>query len=376
MEKEIIQFTKELTAIRSQNGIDSEKEKAKLVCSKLNSFGLEPKIIGLKEHPSVICSIKKSGAKKTIWLESCLDTAPVGDTKKWRYNPFKATIIDNKMYGRGVADCNAGIAIFCYSAKELSKDKKFAASIFLGFDADEQSGNFSGIQDIIKHAPKADLFINGYQGHREISVGARGFLRFKLSVFGQQAHTGSKHKYGINAIHKAIVAIDKIKKLKLKKNEQHFEYGSTVNVVKINGGFAINIVPDSCEVVFDLRLLPSQDNNKVYTQIKSLLKKLKKKDPEFDYKLDLIISQPGFLTDPNNGFARILKMEAEKVFKTSIPLVTSGQGSAAALVAKLGIPVINAFGVESGNVHSPDEWINITDIEKIYSIYKNAILQR
>jgi len=66
--KNIIEFTKELIAIPSQSGIDSEIAIAKAVFNKLKSFGFNPEIIGVENHPSVVCSIQKKKTRKTIWF--------------------------------------------------------------------------------------------------------------------------------------------------------------------------------------------------------------------------------------------------------------------------------------------------------------------
>ena len=225
--QEIIEFTQKLVATPSQNFIDSESGVANLVFKKLKDFGFEPEIIGPKEHPSIICHIKKENTDKTIWLESCLDTVPSGDAAKWEYPPFEAKVVGNKMYGRGAADSKIAIALFCYLVKELSEDNNFNASIFLGFDADEQTGNFTGIKEIVKHAPKADVCILGYQGINEISIGARGWLRLKISTIGKSAHTGSRTNKGINAIHSMNKIINAITSQNLgQKTEPFFVFGS------------------------------------------------------------------------------------------------------------------------------------------------------
>lgn len=263
--KEIIEFTKELVKTPSQNYIESEEQVAKLVFNKLKEFGFKPEMIGLKEHPSVICSIKKKDSKKTIWLESCLDTVPAGDLTKWEHPPFKAEIVGDKMYGRGTADSKVAIAIFCYLAKELSEDKKFDGSIFLGFDSDEQTGNFTGVREVLKYAPKSNVCILGYQGINEISIGARGWLRLKITTLGKSAHTGSRTNKGINAIHSMGKVINMIYSLNLgSRTEPFFEFGSSLNVSQINGGIAINIVPDKCEIKLDIRLLPSQKREREF----------------------------------------------------------------------------------------------------------------
>lgn len=176
----------------------------------------------------------------------------------WKYPPFEGKIVDNKIYGRGASDSKIAIAIFCYLAKELSDDENFKGSIFLGFDANEQSGEYSGIRDIIKiKKPKADVCILGYQGINEISIGARGWLRLKIKTKRESAHTGSKSKRGNNAIHQMADVITVLRKLNLgDKKEPFFEYGSNFNVSLIKGGVSINIVPDECEISIDIRFYP------------------------------------------------------------------------------------------------------------------------
>lgn len=152
-----------------------------MISKKLKKLGFNPEIIGPKEHPSVICHTKKRNSSKIIWLESCLDTVPIGNAAAWKYPPFEGKLVGNKMYGRGVADSKVAIALFCYLAKELAQDQNFNASLFLGFDANEQSGEYSGIRDIIRiKRPKANVCILGYQGINEISIGMRGWLRFRV----------------------------------------------------------------------------------------------------------------------------------------------------------------------------------------------------
>ncbi|MBZ9572746.1 M20 family metallopeptidase [Patescibacteria group bacterium] len=374
--QEIIKFTQQLVKIPSQNGIDPEKDIVKLIAKKLKSFGFSPKIIGPSKHPSVICFLKKPNAKKVIWLESCIDTVPIGDLKKWKYLPFKGVIKGNKMYGRGVADSKIAIVIFSYLARELWKNPEFKGNIFLGFDADEQSGNFTGFKQILKYAPKTDICILGYQGIKEISIGSRGWLRLKLTLFGKSAHTGIRYKKGVNAIHKMQKAIDALLNLSfLKQKEKFFEYGSSLNISLIKGGIAINVVPDKCEAIVDVRTLPSQKPKQILEEITQGLKEIKKKDKDFNFKIEVFQTQDAFLTNPDYPFLKVLKKEAQKILKREVPFVTSGGGSVGNLISEKDIPILNGFGCKCGNIHAPNEWINISDIPKVFKIYQETLIE-
>ena len=70
-----------------------------------------------------------------------------------------------------------------------------------------------------------------------------------------------------------------------------------------------------------------------------------------------------------------MKNNASEVLKKEIPLVASGQGSVGNVVSKLEIPIVNAFGVDSDNVHAPNEWININTIPEIFEIYRKSLIE-
>jgi acetylornithine deacetylase/succinyl-diaminopimelate desuccinylase family protein len=372
---EILNFLQKLVQIPSQNGIDPERKIANFVYRKLKVFKFSPKILGPPDHPSVICFLKKANAKKTIWLESHLDTVPAGNLKKWKFQPFKGEIKGNKIYGRGAADSKIGIAIFSYLARSLFYDPQFKGNIFLSFSSDEESGNFTGIKKILKIAPKANVCILGYQG-KEISIGARGFLRLKLTVFGKSAHTGSRYKKGINAIHKMQKAIEKLQKVKfLKGKEKFFEYGANLNFSLIEGGEAINIVPNKCEAAIDIRFLPSQSKGRILNEICKKLNEIKQKDKDFKFKIEILNYQEPFLTNPSHPFIKILKENAQRILKRKIKLTTSGAGNVGNLISKKKIPVIGGFGCEFGNAHSENEWLKISDIPKVFEIYRKSLIE-
>lgn len=376
--QEIIRFVRQLVQEPSQNGINSEQAIAKLVFHKLESFGLKPKIVGgSSDHPSVICEIEKAPVGKTIWLEAPLDTVPAGDKIHWIHPPFSAKISGNKMYGRGVADAKTAIAIFCYLAKDLADDPRFKGSLFLSFDADEQGGNYFGIHEIMKYAPhSADACILGYQSYNEIMIGARGWLRLRLTTKGTAAHTGSRKGPGINAIHAMSKAVAALSSFDIgNKKESFFEFGSSLHVSKIQGGIAVNIVPDLCTADIDIRLLPSQTKAEILDRIQELLQNLKKKGRLQQYSIEVLEYSPGFLTDPMEPIVHMLHGNIRKRLGKSVPFTASGAGSVGNIIHKLNIPIIVAFGCDSGKVHAPNEWLDISTIPHVFEIYKKTLIE-
>ena len=365
----ILAFTRQLVEIPSQNGIDSEAAIAQAVLDRLQADGFSPQIIGSDDHPSVICRIEKPRATRHLWLESCLDTVPAGTEDNWNHPPLAATVVGERLYGRGVADAKLAIALFCELAGDLHADPDVPVSLFLGFDADEQSGRFTGIRDVMQQSPIADACILGYQGIDEISIGARGWLRLKLTVRGQAAHTGDPAGQGVNAVHAMAQVITGITALEIgQARTDFFDFGSALNVAQICGGVAINMVPDHCEALLDIRLIPDQDPDQVIAQIHQA-----GKVTGADYTIEILQQEQAYLTDPQNSFVQLLHDTACRILPEPIPLVASGQGSVGNVVSASGIPIINAFGAACGNAHAPNEWIDTTTVEPVYQIYRQSI---
>jgi len=374
LKKEVLELTQALVRIPSRTEKESEQVIAEFVELKLQEFGFNPEIVGPQTQPSIMCYIEKDPEAKTIWLEAPLDTSRSSDAGAWDYPPFEATIENGKMYGCGVSGCKIAIAMYCILARELANDPEFNANIFLAFNADEQCGSLTGAREIIHRAPKADICLLGYQSHNEISIGARGWLRLHVQTMGKSMHTGARASIGVNAIHSMSRIINAVSSLRLKfKKDTFFWFGPSINVTTIKGGTAINVVPDYCRVNIDVRLVPGQSDKGVIKQVERELEKIKKRDANFDYQIDVVQYQSAYLTDPTHPFINILQTNIQSEYGKRLPLVASGHGSAGNIISELGIPIINTFGVEGGNEHAPNEWIKIDSISPTFDILSKSI---
>ena len=134
-------------------------------------------------------------------------------------------------------------------------------------------------------------------------------------------------------------------------------------------------MPERCEANIDIRLIPSQNKEQILSQIENELNEIKIGDKTFDYKIEVMQSYEPYLTNPQDNFVQILQKTAIEILNKDIPLIASGQRSVGNVINKLGVPVINAFGCASGNVHAPNEWIDIDTMPQIFEIYKAAIIE-
>lgn len=371
---EIIELTSKLVSIPAQTDLNTEQEIAEFTHKWLIANGLPSQIIGPEQHPSVLCVLQK-GDGPVLWLESPLDTVPAGDPKNWQTkSPFETEIVKDRMVGRGVADARLAIAMFSILARETYQDDAFKGTLVLAFDADEQSGRFTGIQQIIQKAPKADGIILGYQGAGEISIGARGILRLWLHIQGKAAHPGSRSRKGINAINLMAQTLSLLSQTSLANHtEPYFPFGSQLQPTLIKGGDALNRVPDQCSAFIDIRLLPSMAKDEVLNQVTSTIDHALT-ETDGQYSLAEVQYYPGFLTPPESRLVTIVQEQAQLATGKVLSLVASGPTSVGCVLADQA-PVINCFGVDSGNVHADNEWILLSDIPAIYQTWYRTIIK-
>ena len=101
----------DLININSVNG--REIHAARYVDEVLKTFGMTADWSYFPEdtehqRPSLTATLDSGRPGKTLLLIGHLDTVDV--TENWATDPFKATLIDGKVYGRGAMDMKGGLA--------------------------------------------------------------------------------------------------------------------------------------------------------------------------------------------------------------------------------------------------------------------------
>lgn len=366
---EIINFCQELVKTPSQNGIDNEKEIAKVVSKKLRQLKIKHEFFGCKERPSILASIGKKSRKKFI-LNAHLDTVPAGEKNLWKYNPFSGKIVKGKLYGRGSADCKAGIAAAIYVADCL-KNLDLGGQLLLAFDSDEESGNFTGMKTLLKKGLRGDVCLIAYPGNEEVMIGSRGFLRIALTTYGKPTHTGSRTQKGINAISKMAKVIQILEGLKLKhKKDKFFPFGPKLTISTIRGGTAINIVPEKCEIAIDIRTLPSQNKEEILKQITQMIVK---KIPDLKFSIDFFAYQPAYRISEKEKIIKIILNRAKEILNKEPKIGCSGATNIGNLLWQYGILTICGFGVDFENVHTNNECIQVKSLIETTILYAHII---
>ena len=217
-----------------------------------------------------------------IILSGHTDVVPVTN-QKWNTNPFELTEIDNKLYGRGTADMKSFVACALHAASKASS-MNLRTPLHFSFSYDEEIGcvGVRSLIEMLKNSSTNPLFcIVGEPTSMQVMSGHKGKVNASVLIKGKEAHSALTTK-GLNSIYLATEFIQGIQNIQtnLINNSTHdndFEVPyTTLQVGKIEGGVAVNIVPSSSSLLFEIRSLHSDDPNLILNDIKNLSEKIVK----------------------------------------------------------------------------------------------------
>jgi len=107
-----------------------------------------------------------------------------------------------------------------------------------------------------------------------VSLGCTGRVSFTVTTIGKEAHSSTPH-LGRNAIYDMARVIEKIRGIPLGRFKiDDFEGEMPINVATIQGGRALNIVPEQCRITCERRVFPNEDPQKIIEAIRSQLSDL------------------------------------------------------------------------------------------------------
>ncbi|MFM1826246.1 MAG: hypothetical protein RLZZ37_881 [Actinomycetota bacterium] len=289
------------------------------------------------------------GNKQRVVIAGHIDTVPAN-------NNFPGQINNSEVTGLGSVDMKSGIAVALKLASEITSSKFDITYLF--YESEEIETKFNGLELITKQQKdllNCDFAILMEPTNGILEVGCQGSLRFEVSASGKRSHS-ARWWNGDNAIHKTNKILEILNNYKSREPEiDGYKFREGLQAVKINGGIAGNVVPDSVSVSINHRFAPDTTIDQATTNMKNLFK-------DFNFQLvDAANAAPTGLANPviKEFVASIGKNIAPKFGWTDV-----------ARFASAGIPAIN-FGPGDPNLaHHPDEKVSISQINDVYESLK------
>ena len=316
---------------------------------------------------------KKPNGKTPIILSGHTDVVPV--SKSWSTDPFKATIKDDKLFGRGSCDMKGFIACTLayapiYSKSNLDRDIHFS------FTFDEETACQGApilIEELKKRNIKNGICIVGEPTNMKIIDGHKGCYEYTTHFEGLAGH-GSAPDKGVNAVEYAARFIDKLLKLreilkdKTPKNSVFNPPYTTLQIGGISGGIARNVIADKCKVDWELRPVIKEDGIFVNSEIdkyvnEELLPEMKKVYPKSSIKKEVIGEIIGFDREEKSEACELISNITGDNSREVVSF-----GTEAGLFQEIGISTVVCGPGSIEQAHKVDEFIKLDELKKCLSL--------
>ena len=382
--KELIDLTREMIRIPSENPPGDEGEISEFVSEKLRSIGFNVELVEPKpKRVNTLGVLRGVNGERNFLFNGHYDTVPIGSLEFWSVEPLGGEVKEGKIYGRGAGDMKGAIASSIIAAKTLcDMGIHLKGDLLIHAVADEETGSKYGTRHLVENgyvtSEKVDMAVVGegsvYKDRIHARTAVRGLQWFKLVSKGKAVHS-SRPQEGSNAVLKMCKILLALNKLKLSFTPHHLLPDPTIAPgTLIKGGTKENIIPELCEAVCDIRIVPGMTSKSILEDVRAAIDTLKEADPEIDAEVSSLLYWPPSEISTSEEVFGIAKNAVKKAVSYELtPRGTSGSNDTAWFTNVAQIAAL-AFGpgdnYMSGS-HGPDEWVSIerlVDFAKIYGL--------
>jgi len=280
------------------------------------------------------------------------------DVVPGRPEQFSPRVEGDRLIGRGAYDMKGGLAAMMCALKDAEDQDQIRVRLICVSDEESEEIDERSTDDVVQRGLGGDFAITGEPTNLHIGVQAKGVLAMRIVVHGRAAHSSTPW-LGDNAVLKAIDVFRAIESLPFSRESSEMFDRPSINLGRIQGGDALNKVPDWCEMAVDVRYLPGQDPGEILAQVRAIA--------GIDVKRTFI--HPPVTVSRADPYVRTLCEAVSRSMpdRETVSVGRDGASDAASFI-EAGIPAVE-FGPEGGGHHGPDEWVSLASLAR----YRRAL---
>jgi succinyl-diaminopimelate desuccinylase len=317
---------------------------------------------------------RRGSSGPLVCLAGHVDVVPPGPAGEWTSDPFTPSERDGFLYGRGAADMKGSVAAMITAVERVARAGDGRGSVAILLTSDEEGDALDGTAAVVStlraRGEAIDACILGEPTSSArfgdtIKNGRRGSLSGRLRVHGQQCHVAYPER-GRNPIHEAAPALDELVSAEWDHGSDYFQ-PTSFQISNIHAGTgAVNVVPGTLDVWFNVRFSPESSSQALRERVHSILDRHRLR-----YDIEWTVSAEPFLT-PRGALVDALAATVESVAGVRPSLSTSGGTSDGRFLAGFAQEVVE-FGPLNDTIHKIDERIRIADLGPLSSIYEQTV---
>lgn len=245
-----------------EDGAPGEKALAEQIASWFTELGGNVCLDEVMPDRPNVYGIWTGRSDRWIAVDVHMDTVSAAPMSK---DKFSGRIANQRVYGRGAVDTKASLGIILTLLEQMQRlNTRPGPNLLVGATVDEEIGA-TGAPAFARWMAQQPFRVE------QIAVaeptccrpvyGHKGVVRLEFDIAGKSAHSSQPHR-GQNAVvaaAKLIAALDQEDKQMQRARPASALGSPTLTVSVVRGGSGINVVPDSCHVALDRRVVDYED---------------------------------------------------------------------------------------------------------------------
>ncbi|HTL87113.1 MAG TPA: succinyl-diaminopimelate desuccinylase [Acidimicrobiia bacterium] len=352
MDADLLALTEALCAIPSVSGneaalADDVEQRLRRDAPALTVERIGHNVIARTDH----------GLPTRVVLGGHLDTVPPNDNATPRRD-------GDTLHGLGTADMKGGLAVLLSIAAGLSDARPQRDVTFVFYEGEEVADEHNGLRRLF--AERAELVAGDLAILLEptggwVEAGCQGTIHVRATFDGQRAHS-ARPWMGVNAIHKAAPLLERVAGFAAETVAvDGLDYRESLQVVRVEGGIANNVVPDRCSVVINRRYAPSRSLEGAVAAVRALCV-----EAGAD-AIDVVNASPAA---PPNLWNPLV---AELVGVYNLPVRPKLGWTDVARFAAHGIPALNLGPGDPELAHTAKEFVTSADLEGCAAVLRSLL---
>ena len=294
-------------------------------------------------------------------LSGHTDVVPV-DGQAWLADPWVLREEGGRLIGRGACDMKGFLACCLALAPSLA-ERPLRRPVHLALSYDEEVGctGVGPMAEWVGTALAPALAVIGEPSGLRLVNAHKGGLVASAHVTGRPGHSSQPDRC-VNAVMVAAECIAKVNAIRAAMlagpQDPAFDPPwSTIQVNRIEGGEALNIVAATCRFFFEMRVLPGVDDHAVLAGLeqdvaRTVVPAMQAVDPACGVRFEVMARIPALAACESAVEARLLHLLGQNA-AVAVPY-----GSEAGIFQRAGMPSVIIGPGDIAQAHQPEEFLS------------------